>query len=113
MRVAVGITVALITASCTSDPKERTSQGAVGSACVWIGGTWQWNGCGEVKCVMYQDNCDVHMECTNSTGDSNTGGGTLTDNIYSFNTYCTATIVGRSLSGSCTVGCTTFTATHP
>jgi hypothetical protein len=82
-----------------------------------MAGTWQWNGCGEAHCVMYQDNCDINMVCTPTTGGGeHLGGGTVSGNVYSFNTYCTATITGHDLNGQCVVGSTTqctFTATHP
>jgi hypothetical protein len=111
MRWVVGL---LLVIACTGEPHESTQQSGVGSACVFIGGTWQWTGCGEQRCVMFQDNCDVHMECKGSNGGDHTGGGTLSGNVYSFNVYCSATINGHALTGQCTtpVNCS-FNATYP
>jgi len=112
MRAVVGLV--LVVAGCTSEPHQSMQQSGVGSACVFIGGAWQWSGCGETKCVMYQDNCDVHIQCPTTSGGEHTGGGTISGNVFSFNVYCSATINGHTLSGQCTapVNCS-FTATHP
>jgi hypothetical protein len=112
MRAVVGLLLVLV--GCTSEPHHSAQQSGVGPACAWIGGTWQWVGCGEAKCVLYQDNCDVHMECTGTNGGDHTGAGSLAGNFFSFNVYCSATITGHALSGQCTapVNCS-FSATHP
>jgi hypothetical protein len=85
-------------------------QSALGSACVWFAGHWDWNGCGETECTFYEDNCQVHYDCTSMTNNV-FGAGSVIGNTFTFGGgECTATINGRAMSGTCPT--CMFSATH-
>jgi len=114
VRCEVWATLALIVgAGCTtSAATEAQTQSAVGSACAWIAGHWEFSGCEETDCTYYEDNCQVHYDCNSASLDnSSSGTGAIVGNAFTFGGgECTATINGRTISGKCPT--CTFTATH-
>jgi hypothetical protein len=100
----------LIAGCAVTAPSDGDRDQALGSACAWIAGRWTFDGCGETQCTYYEDGCQVHYDCT-SRSNSIGGTGSIVGNKFTFGGgQCTATIVGRSMSGSCPT--CTFTATH-
>ena len=109
----VFVVLCCVVAGCTADPRESQAVGALGSDCVWIAGHWTWTGCQETECYFWQDHCQIHLRCT-SPDNEVYGHGSIAGSTLSFDSFCTATISGTSLQGTCTQpqACT-FSALHP